>query len=167
MKQRLIWLPEAEDTGKIAKQVPLVDYDGDMPKRLWSLYLETDKTKPPLLPFVPRHHVNAFLEDHIHDWDIENGKLRYYSRATEGNIWALLEFEVVVGCNLKEPIMKVKHSELSRISENSAYKSECPKCETGMLVTLRDKAFQIKKFDHCLLCGQRFEYLDIDDLRKK
>lgn len=31
----------------------------------------------------PKHHVNAFLEDRMHDWYIHNGELRYGAHSSE------------------------------------------------------------------------------------
>lgn len=93
IKQKLIWVPEARDVGLVVKKVDPIPYDGEMPKFIWTLFKETKKNVPPTLPIKPLHHVNAFLEDRIHDWDIVNSTLRYYSRISEGNHWILLEFE--------------------------------------------------------------------------
>ncbi len=60
-------------------------------KRVWTLYHYTDAAKPPVLPFLPVHHHNAFLEDYVHDWNIRNGMFRYGSRVTTKPVWVLLE----------------------------------------------------------------------------
>jgi hypothetical protein len=58
------------------------------------LYLWSMKEKPEQLPILPRHGKNAFIEDHIHDWSIWQGKLVYGSRFYhEGGVWVLLEFQ--------------------------------------------------------------------------
>ena len=31
----------------------------------------------------PKHHVNAFLEDRMHDWYVHNGELRYGAHSSE------------------------------------------------------------------------------------
>jgi len=62
----------------------------------------------------------------------------------------------------------VKHSELGRTASNSAYRSECPMCEVGLLLVMRDdETFKLKAEDRCLLCGQKFVYDDIDEMREK
>jgi len=63
---------------------------GGKPKRVWTLFHEGEQ--PPELPVVPQHNVNAFLEDHIHDWDWRGGTLRYYSRVAKDSVWILCEF---------------------------------------------------------------------------
>ncbi len=88
MRQELIWMPKGIDVGAPCLRCRL-DYNGERPKRLWTI-LGQEK---PILPMIPSHGVNAFLEDYIHDWDIVNGKLQYYSRISEGECWLLLEFE--------------------------------------------------------------------------
>lgn len=60
------------------------------PTRVWTA-IPTD-VKPPL-PKKMRHHDNGFLEDRIHDWNWSNGKLRFYSRVTDGDCWLVLEYE--------------------------------------------------------------------------
>lgn len=62
------------------------------PKHVWTLLRETDRKKAPALPIRPQHHVNAFLEDEIHDWQWRGGKLRYFSRIADRSIWLLLEY---------------------------------------------------------------------------
>jgi hypothetical protein len=89
--QKLIWMPKGRDVGAMALKCE-VPYDGEMPKRLWTLYFHDEESNPPILPFKPAHLTNAFLEDKMHDWDIREGKLHYYSRACEGGVWLLFEF---------------------------------------------------------------------------
>ena len=68
--------------------------------------------------------------------------------------------------NLDKPIIEVKHADLERFGE-SLYRSECPKCGKGLLLVGRDnKTFILQEYDLCILCGQKFRYLDIEDLRK-
>ncbi len=62
------------------------------PRRIWTLLRETSKAKPPSLPIVPEHGVNAFMEDEIHDWRWQGGKLRFYSRVADRSVWLLLEY---------------------------------------------------------------------------
>jgi len=93
MKQELIWIPPARDTGAMAKRVPPIPYDGPVPDRLWTLYLHCNENEKPELPYKPVHHQNAFIEDMVHDWNVRNGHLRYFSRAMEGECWVLMEFK--------------------------------------------------------------------------
>jgi hypothetical protein len=73
----------------------------------------------------------------------------------------------VVGTNATKPCIAVRHSELQR-TDNSHYRRECPQCKQGLLSVKRNwNTFELEEFDHCVLCGQQFQYLDIDELRKK
>lgn len=50
-------------------------------ERIWTL-INGEK----LARLGPMHQVSAFLEDHIHDWRLDNaGKLHFYSRLAEMN----------------------------------------------------------------------------------
>lgn len=85
MQQEVLWVPGSPSW------TPL---EGERPFRLWTLYQCTDPQVHPVLPFVPQHNVNAFLEDHMHDWILHRGKLKYFSRVVgpgEG-VWLLLEY---------------------------------------------------------------------------
>ena len=68
--------------------------------------------------------------------------------------------------NLEEPIIEIRHSDLERHSEESAFKSKCPKCKNGVLLIYREENGRLREFDACIACGQRVKYLDIDKLRK-
>lgn len=92
MKQSLIWIPVAEAGNSFVPKVPPIPFDGEEPSRLWSLLMCRDHDTPPELPFTPVHHKNAFMEDKIHDWNIRNKHLHYYSRVSSGGHWALLEY---------------------------------------------------------------------------
>jgi NAD-dependent dihydropyrimidine dehydrogenase PreA subunit len=60
----------------------------------------------------------------------------------------------------KEPIF-VYHEDLIRCGD-SAFKSNCPMCEDGVLLIQRDTTtFNLKKEDNCISCGRRFIYGDI------
>lgn len=74
----------------------------------------------------------------------------------------------IVGSNINEPILQVNHFELNPLDERpNRWASECPKC-SGVLTVARDKdTFELLPFDRCVLCGQRVEYLDIEDMRRK
>lgn len=91
MRQVLVYFPHEM---RIGHRTPPVDVPGEQekPARVWTLYRHTDPDAPPPLPFVPRHHVNAFLEDYVHDWTWRAGRLHYGSRAVPGKVWLLLEY---------------------------------------------------------------------------
>lgn len=91
MRQTLLYIPEHEgpDPTGIRSAECL-----EQPKRVWTLFAQMGKPdEPPALPIVPRHHHNAFLEDHYHDWDVRKGRLVYFSRVTNGGCWVLLEYD--------------------------------------------------------------------------
>lgn len=90
-KQELLWIPKGKDVGAFALKCE-VPYTGERPSRVWTLIGPTQESERPSLPIVPRHNVNAFVEDEIHDWNIRNGVFRYASRVSEGSVWLLLEF---------------------------------------------------------------------------
>lgn len=92
--QELVWMPKSTlPEPRMNCSVPFTG--SKRPDRLWTLYLHTDKNQPPSLPFKPIHNENAFIEDYMHDWDISNGKLKYFSRVCFGGVWLLLEFASV------------------------------------------------------------------------
>jgi predicted RNA-binding Zn-ribbon protein involved in translation (DUF1610 family) len=63
--------------------------------------------------------------------------------------------------NIHEPPVEVVHSAMQRCSDESDFKSVCPKCPDGMLLVMRDqKSFQIINVDRCIVCGQQFIYMD-------
>lgn len=58
-------------------------------------------------------------------------------------------------------MIKVFHSELKRFSQDSNYKSICPKCDNGVLLIYRDLlTFLLMRQDRCISCGQEFIYQD-------
>ena len=64
------------------------------------------------------------------------------------------------------PVIEVVHSELTRYGD-SAYKSCCPSCETGILLMRRDsETLVLEEYDTCSFCYRRFRYTDIDQLRR-
>lgn len=72
--------------------------------------------------------------------------------------------EKYAGVNIHKPTMEVWHSELTR-SDASDYRSVCPVCEHGALLVQRDiNTMQLMARDMCILCGQRFTYLDIGEV---
>lgn len=72
-----------------------------------------------------------------------------------------------VGINIENPIIKTKHRRLTRATKHSLYRSKCPVCKKGVLLMTRQlRTLELSKYDICILCGQRFEYTDIDILKK-
>jgi len=86
---------------------PYIDLNSIKIIRLWTLYDEktmwdsckfnpmTGKSVETLDDIYLQHLKGVFLEDHIHDWRIRNGKLDYYSRIVgQGEkIKILIEYE--------------------------------------------------------------------------
>lgn len=62
--------------------------------------------------------------------------------------------------NIDAEPLPVLHSKLTRWTEDSAFKSECPACEHGVLLVHRDDNLKLKRDDRCISCGQRVHYLD-------
>lgn len=94
VRQKLIWLgswaPARSGLSGINQAAPVRVQR--RPTRIWTLYTHTVEIAPPRLPFTPLHHVNAWLEDEMHDWNWVRGVLRYYSRVANGPVWLLLEY---------------------------------------------------------------------------
>lgn len=73
-------------------------------KRLWNSYPKFDKNTGEKLQYKNItideleliHHQGIFLEDKIHDWNIHNNKLDFYSRVVEQDekVKILIEYEV-------------------------------------------------------------------------
>ncbi len=71
-----------------------VDFKDKDVARVWTMFRESDKDRPPTLPIHPRHRDNAFLEDYVHDWNIDNkGRFRYASRVSDRAVWVLVELK--------------------------------------------------------------------------
>jgi len=72
-----------------------------------------------------------------------------------------------VGKNIGKALIKVRHSELSAFGD-SLYKRYCPECKKGLLMVSRERKepYRITDYDICLLCGQRFQYVDVLTMRK-
>jgi hypothetical protein len=67
---------------------------------------------------------------------------------------------VQVAENAKAEPLRVYHSALKR-STSSAYLSDCPKCDEGVLPCCRDSGtFKLINVDRCTLCAQVFIYED-------
>jgi hypothetical protein len=72
----------------------------------------------------------------------------------------------LAGTNITKPCIQVKHCDLTRV-KHSHYKSECPVCKKGMLLIARNwDTLILEEFDRCILCGQQFQYTDIENLRQ-
>lgn len=68
----------------------------------------------------------------------------------------------LLAVNVNKPRLLVKHSELELLSNDSAYRCQCPACERGVLLMMRDpNTFMLLSVDRCLLCCQEVEYTDI------
>jgi len=85
LRQEVVWIPPE-------RRVPFVAPPWLPGVRVWTLYDFTDPNVKPELPYNPVHHVNAFLEDYVHDWNVNNGVFRYYSRAVRDKVWVLIEY---------------------------------------------------------------------------
>lgn len=72
--------------------------------------------------------------------------------------------ELLVPVNLRAPIQRVKHAELTRANDDSAFKSKCPACENGILLVARDPEdlSLFARHDRCIICAQAFFYTDDD-----
>ena len=70
------------------------------------------------------------------------------------------------GTNAAKPPVHVKHSELKRLDDNSAFKSVCPICKHGILFVNRNQEHieYISAVDRCSVCMQVVIY-NIVDLR--
>jgi len=88
-------------------------------------------------------------------------------------IWELEKIEEkrrlndLVGKNIKRPVKKIKHQDLERYGD-SIFKSICPECKEGLLLVRRDSdSSKLLDNDMCVLCGQRFKYIDFPELLDK
>lgn len=72
------------------------------------------------------------------------------------------------GYNLNRPVMYVLHRQMKRATGDSLYRTECARCPTGVLLVMRDReTLELAADDNCIVCGQRYRYLDIEELRMK
>jgi len=63
--------------------------------------------------------------------------------------------------NIDKPPVHIAHSDLTRFQDDSAYKSECPACDRGVLAVRREPGtLNLLRADNCLGCGQRVVYTD-------
>lgn len=96
LQQHLLYIEfSPKDDRPVRQAIPVpVKWTEKQIKQVWTLYHFTNKDVPPLLPYKPVHHNNAFLEDCMHDWNIDSqGRFRYASRVTDEPVWILLEVE--------------------------------------------------------------------------
>ncbi len=96
-RQELIFLKNWSKRGYAMKAAPVPC--AEKPTRIWTLFREETESKPPALPIIPVHMENAFLEDHVHDWNWHGklgprpAQLDYYSRVSDRPVWILLEYD--------------------------------------------------------------------------
>ena len=92
-RQEVIFLAEWYQPGIALKARPVPV--AEKPDLVWTLFREEDPVRPPKLPIIPIHQVNAFAEDHVHDWNWQaSGMFSYASRVADRPVWVLLEYEV-------------------------------------------------------------------------
>lgn len=93
MRQVLVYIKFGPKGTRIMAPSLPAEVEGK-PSRVWTLFRDTDENAPPRLPIAPQHRVNAFKEDHVHDWVITNsGHFKYFSRVTDEPVWVLLEYD--------------------------------------------------------------------------
>lgn len=63
----------------------------------------------------------------------------------------------------------VRHHHLTPArDEANKWASVCPLCKEGLLLVIREPAtFHLQEMDCCTLCGKRFKYEDIAEMRMK
>lgn len=100
VRQEVVWLDFP-----VTKTFPTGE---EKPFRIWTLFVDGDKDKKPELPIVPVHNQNAFLEDFVHDWNVQFDResqrrsIRYYSRVVDRPVWILIEYAVDVQPEVKK-----------------------------------------------------------------
>ena len=118
-RQQLIFLKIWSKPGCAMKADPVPC--AEEPSRIWTLFNETDETKPPALPIVPVHRVNAFAEDYVHDWNWRRhgrgpAMLDYFSRVVDGPVWILLEFDTAEDIAAREARRSAIRAQVRRMS---------------------------------------------------
>lgn len=64
-------------------------------------------------------------------------------------------------------IIKLYHSRLQSVDSETHYRKECPFCDRGMFLVGRNReTYILEEHDYCINCGQRVQYLDIEQMRK-
>ncbi len=69
-----------------------------------------------------------------------------------------------MGSNIKKPRIEIEHRRLQNASPNSIFKKDCPVCDQGVLLVLRDEKYCIQPDDYCIYCGQHFYYTDLQNI---
>lgn len=101
IRREYLWIPEDKtraSRGMVEGALPVPAPPGI--RQLYTLLSESrglyqdPASPPPMDPMsIPlQHDVTVFFEDHIHDWSVRGGQLRYMSRVTAGDVWVLVEF---------------------------------------------------------------------------
>ena len=74
----------------------------------------------------------------------------------------------IVGKNIGNPPKPVCYKDLKLLSESSPFKLVCPECEVGIVGICRDrKTFRIENSSNCMLCGQHFVFMDLNEMKKR
>jgi len=71
--------------------------------------------------------------------------------------------------NQNKRVMKVRFFGLKPYDPHGegGHKAHCPVCEEGVLLMHRhEETGELIAYDVCAWCGQRFEYTDIDEVRR-
>jgi len=72
----------------------------------------------------------------------------------------------VVARNVAEPPVEVEYYGLER-THPGRWASKCPICKGGVLLVHRNnETLEILAQDNCMLCGRRFVYTDVGEMRK-
>jgi hypothetical protein len=65
--------------------------------------------------------------------------------------------------NMNAPAQEVRHADLPRVSDESAFRSTCPVCSLGYLFVRRDqRTMALENVDRCTWCAQMFVYTDTE-----
>ena len=74
----------------------------------------------------------------------------------------------LLGINIGEPIKDIYYKDLEKIEGwGERFRRVCPECKHGYLFVKRESNFVLEKIDNCILCGQHFRYLDIEEMRRE
>jgi hypothetical protein len=88
------FLPKKPTTIRRRAKPFQVPFTMDAVETVWTLFRFTDRNLRPELPYQPTHHHNAFVEDPMHDWRIdEQNRFHYASRITDDPVWILVELK--------------------------------------------------------------------------
>lgn len=76
------------------------------------------------------------------------------------------ELDALVGINIEKEMVDIEIGDWKKRYDEtgeSAYRRDCPVCKHGTLLMNRDiKTLKLQKLDRCILCGQLFNYVDLD-----